>query len=103
MANLLFEGAGHTAAIHSNNKEHIETAGLALPVSRIVVNQPSATGAGGSFYNGFAPTTTLGCGSWGNNSISENFSYEHLINISQIGYCKEVKVIPTDEEIWSLK
>jgi NAD-dependent aldehyde dehydrogenases len=102
-ANLIFEGAGHTAAIHSNNKAHIEAAGEYLPVSRLVVNQASATGAGGSFYNGFAPTTTLGCGSWGNNSISENFSYKHLINISQIGFKKEVKVIPTDEEIWNLK
>lgn len=102
-ANLLYEGAGHTAAVHSNNKENIEKAGEFLPVSRLVVNQPSATGAGGSFFNGFAPTTTLGCGSWGNNSISENFDYKHLINISQIGYKKEVKQIPTDEEIWNLK
>lgn len=101
-ANLEFEGAGHTAAIHSNEKAHIESAGLFLPVSRLVVNQPSATGAGGSFYNGFAPTTTLGCGSWGNNSISENFTYKHLINVSQIGYyCQQTEHIPTDEEIWA--
>ena len=98
--NLIYEGAGHTAVIHSNNKEHIEAAGLCLPVSRIVNNQASSTGSGGNFYNGFAPTTTLGCGSWGNNSISENLSYKHLINVSQIGYRKEVIQIPTDEEIW---
>ena len=101
--NLLYEGAGHTAVVHSSNKQHIEEAGVSLPVSRLVVNQPSATGAGGSFFNGFVPTTTLGCGSWGNNSISENLSYEHLINISRIGYYKKDAQVPTDEEIWSFQ
>ncbi len=81
--------------------EHIRRVGERLPVSRIVVNQPSSTGAGGSLYNGFSPTTTLGCGSWGNNSISENLNYTHLINISQIGLLNGNAVIPTDDEIWS--
>lgn len=99
--NLLYEGAGHTAAIHSNNDTHIEFAGTALPISRLVVNQPSSTGAGGSFNNGFNPTTTLGCGSWGNNSISENFTYYHLINISRIGYFNKDAKVPTAEEIWA--
>lgn len=95
------EGKGHTVSIHSNDMAHIEYAGIHLPVSRVIVNQPSSTGAGGSLYNGFNPTTTLGCGSWGNNSISENLNYTHLINISQIGlYNKDAK-IPTDEEIWA--
>jgi succinate-semialdehyde dehydrogenase len=99
--NLLYEGAGHTAAIHSNNDEHVQYAGNALPISRLVVNQPSSTGAGGSFYNGFNPTTTLGCGSWGNNSISENFTYYHLINISRIGYLNKNAKVPTPEQIWA--
>lgn len=98
--NLNLEGKGHTAAIHSNNKAYIEYAGLNLTVSRLVVNQPSSTTAGGSIFNGFAPTTTLGCGTWGNNSISENLTYKHLINISRIGYFRnEVKAL-SDEEIW---
>ena len=62
-ANLLVEGAGHSAALHSNNEAHIRQMGLALPISRLVVNQSSALTAGGSLTNGFAPTTTLGCGS----------------------------------------
>ncbi len=98
--NLLYEGAGHTAAIHSHNEEHIRHAGAVLPISRLVVNQPSSTGAGGSFYNGFNPTTTLGCGSWGNNSISENLNYEHLINVSRIGFFMKDTTIPTAKEIW---
>jgi succinate-semialdehyde dehydrogenase len=59
-ANLLVEGAGHSAALHSNNEAHIREAGLELPVSRVVVNQPCSFTAGGSLTNGFAPTTTLG-------------------------------------------
>lgn len=99
--NLELEGKGHSAAIHSNNTEHIEYAGDVLTVSRLVVNEPSSTTAGGSLYNGFAPTTTLGCGTWGNNSISENFTYKHMINVSRIGYFMKDRVVPTDEEIWS--
>ena len=62
--------------------------------------KPSSLTAGGSLKNGFAPTTTLGCGSWGNNSISENLNYTHLINVHRIGYVHE-KPAPTDEEIWA--
>lgn len=98
--NLGIEGKGHTCAIHSNNDEHIHQAGSRLPVSRLVVNEASSLTAGGSLKNGFAPTTTLGCGSWGNNSISENLNYTHLINVHRIGYVHD-KEAPTDEEIWS--
>lgn len=99
-SNLEREGKGHSVSIHSNNIKNIEYAGENLDVSRFVINQVSATSAGGSFYNGFAPTNTLGCGSWGNNSISENLSYKHLINISRIGYYMKDNYVPTDEEIW---
>ena len=100
-ANLLVEGAGHSAALHSHDDAHIRHAGLELPISRLVVNQPSSLTAGGSLTNGFAPTTTLGCGSWGGNSISENLDFKHLMNVSRIGQIIEGKVVPTDEEIWA--
>lgn len=100
-SNLLVEGAGHSAALHSNDEAHIRTMGLALPISRLVVNQPSALAAGGSLTNGFAPTTTLGCGSWGGNSISENLDYKHLMNVSRIGKVITHKAVPSDEEIWA--
>lgn len=100
-ANLLVEGAGHSAALHSNTDAHIRMMGIALPVSRLVVNQASALTAGGSLTNGFAPTTTLGCGSWGGNSISENLDYKHLMNVSRIGKPITQKAVPTDEEIWA--
>ena len=102
-ANLEEEGKGHSVSIHSNNNEHIEYAGEMLCVSRFVINQTCATSAGGSFYNGLAPTNTLGCGSWGNNSISENLDYKHLINVSRIAYFMKDNHVPTDEELWSMK
>ena len=86
---------------HSKDEEHIRSAGVELPISRLVINQPSSLTAGGSLTNGFAPTTTLGCGSWGGNSISENLDYKHLMNVSRIGKLIEGKPVPTDEEIWA--
>jgi succinate-semialdehyde dehydrogenase len=100
-ANLLVEGAGHSAALHSHNEANIRYTGVELPVSRLVVNQASAITAGGSLTNGFAPTTTLGCGSWGGNSISENLDYKHLMNVSRIGKVITDKKVPTDAEIWA--
>jgi succinate-semialdehyde dehydrogenase len=99
--NLEMEGKGHSVSIHSSNLQHIEELGLALPVSRVIVNQICSTSSGGSFYNGFAPTTTLGCGTWGNNIISENLDYKHLINITRIGLPPRKVNVPTDEELWS--
>jgi succinate-semialdehyde dehydrogenase len=64
-------------------------------------SQPSSLTAGGSLTNGFAATTTLGCGSWGGNSISENLDYKHLMNVSRIGKVITGKKVPTDEEIWA--
>lgn len=100
-ANLNVEGKGHTAVVHSNNTENIEYAGEYLKVSRLIVNQVSAANAGGSLTIGYSPTTTIGCGSWGNNSISENLTYKHLLNITRIGYFKKDFNPPTDEEIWA--
>ncbi len=100
--NLELEGQGHSAVIHSNNMDNIKYAGEKLTVSRLLVNQICATANGGSFTNGLAPTTTLGCGSWGNNSISENFDYKHLINVSRIATVIEGAQQPSDDEIWGV-
>ncbi|WP_312093879.1 aldehyde dehydrogenase family protein [Aminipila sp.] len=100
--NLEAEGKGHSVSIHSDNTVNIEYAGAELCVSRFVINQVCASSAGGSFFNGLAPTNTLGCGSWGNNSISENLDYKHLINVSRIAYNMPDNHVPTDEELWEL-
>ena len=100
-ANLRCEGMGHSAIIHSNTQEHIEYAAVRLPVSRIGVNQIGSSGLGGTLTNGLNPTGTLGCGSWGNNSLSENLWFTHLINTSRIAYPLPAGTLPTDEEIWA--
>lgn len=98
--NILYQGTGHSAAIHTNNREYIEYLGINLPVSRLVVNQPGVAAGGAGLGNYLNPTSSLGCGSWGGNSISENLTYEHLINISRIAYPRETPP-PTNEEIWA--
>ena len=99
-ANLAVEGRGHSVAIHSNNQAHIEQAAQVLPVSRFLINQVCATNNGGSLYNSLSATTTLGCGSWGGNTISENLSWKHLFNVSRIATVRPNAVAPTDDEIW---
>ncbi|WP_312091463.1 aldehyde dehydrogenase family protein [Aminipila sp.] len=98
--NLDAQGKGHSVAIHSDNKQHIEKVGEGLCVSRFVVNQVCASSAGGSFFNGLAPTNTLGCGTWGHNSISENLDFKHLMNVSRIAYYMPENPVPSDEELW---
>lgn len=100
-ANLRCEGIGHSVIIHSHTEENIEYAAVRLPVSRIGVNQIGSSGLGGTLTNGLNPTGTLGCGSWGNNSLSENLWFTHLINVSRISYPLSIDTLPTDEEIWA--
>lgn len=98
--NLEFEGKGHSIGIHSNTPEHVEYAATQCSVSRVVVNQPSGTTGGGSPTNGFTPTTTLGCGSWGNNSFSGNFDMVHLMNITRVGYPLDQSWLTDPELAW---
>lgn len=98
--NLEYEGKGHSISIHSNTAEHIEYAAIECSVSRVIVNQPAGTTGGGSPTNGFVPTTTLGCGSWGNNSFSGNFNYEYLMNTTYVGYPFEKSYLPNLEIAW---
>lgn len=86
LSNLKNEGIGHSVAFHSNDEQHILDVALQMPVSRFIVNQASSGAAGGSCYNNLTPTTTLGCGSWGNNSISDNFTYKYLMNTTRIAF-----------------
>lgn len=100
-ANLAVEGMGHSVVIHSHNREHIEAVPAVVNVSRYAVNQVGGTALGGALDNGLNPTTTLGCGTWGNNIISENLWFTHLMNVSRISYQVADMYIPSDEEIWA--
>ncbi len=90
----------HSIAVHSNNHENVAHAAEKCSVSRVVVNQPAGTTGGGSPTNGFGMTTTLGCGSWGNNSFSGNFGYKELMNITRIGYPLEKSYLPDPALAW---
>ncbi len=81
---MLKHGAGHTAVIHSSDDELITRYGEIMKASRVVVNSPASFGAIGDVYNSMAPSLTLGCGSYGKNSVSENVTAKNLINRKKV-------------------
>lgn len=99
-SNLEWEGAGHTSVVYTNDEKRAEYAGEIIPVSRLLVNQPAGAASGGNFINGLNPTMSLGCGSWGNNSISDNLTYKHLMNTTKLAYYHE-PTIPAPEVVWA--
>jgi len=80
---LEIEGIGHSAVIHSRDKGLIDRFSVALPVSRVLVNCPASQGVGGS-CTGLIPSLTLGCGTFGGNSTTDNVSYHNLVNIKRV-------------------
>ena len=81
---LEFGGLGHTAVIHTEDSQLQQTFGLKMKACRVLVNTPSAVGGIGDMYNELIPSLTLGCGSYGRNSISHNVSAVDLLNIKTI-------------------
>ena len=81
---MLKRGAGHTAVIHTNSEDLVREYGLRMHACRIIWNQPSALGGIGDIYNAIAPSLTLGCGSYGGNSVSGNVQAVNLVNIKRI-------------------
>lgn len=77
-------GLGHTAVIHSENEELQIKFGLKMKACRILVNTPASEGGIGDIYNEMVPSLTLGCGSYGKNSVSKNVSSINLINIKTV-------------------
>ena len=89
---VLFAGAGHTSVLYTNprNDERIKLYGDTMPTGRVMINCPSAQGAIGDIYNfRLEPSLTLGCGSWGQNSVSENVGVKHLMNIKSVAKREE--------------
>jgi len=77
-------GLGHTAVIHTTNDDMMTAFGLRMKACRILVNSPSAHGGIGDLYNEMTPSLTLGCGSYGKNSVSENVTAKHLLNVKKV-------------------
>lgn len=79
-----FHGMGHSAVIHANNEEVISAYAKTMKASRLIVNSPSSHGAIGDIYNTNMPSLTLGCGSYGGNSVSGNVTTVNLINKKRV-------------------
>jgi len=94
-----YEGAGHSVGLHSTVAQRALRLGLALPVSRVIVNQAHALATGGNFDNGLPFSLSMGCGTWGRNSFSENMNYRHYLNITRISR-PIAERMPTEDEIF---
>ncbi|MFF8932055.1 bifunctional acetaldehyde-CoA/alcohol dehydrogenase [Streptomyces longwoodensis] len=81
---VAFHGQGHSAVIHTGDPAVAEAYGMRMKTVRILVNSPSSQGAIGGIYNGLLPSLTLGCGSWGSTSVSDNVSAAQLLNIKRV-------------------
>jgi acetaldehyde dehydrogenase/alcohol dehydrogenase len=81
---LEFGGLGHSAVLHSTNEELMKEFGKRMKACRIIINAPSSQGAIGDIYNAFLPSLTLGCGTFGGNSVSQNVGAVNLLNIKKM-------------------
>ena len=99
---LANQGQGHTAAIHTTNRGRVDLFAQQVPVSRLLVNGPAAHGSVG-MGNGLPPSFTLGCGTDGGTSTSDNVSFRHMLNIRRVAeygipaaYVKSEQRLPED-------
>ncbi len=89
---LAVKGHGHSCGIHTKDPENARRIAEQMDVVRVLVNQAHTFGNGGGFDSGLNFTLSMGCGTWGGNSISENLNYRHFINITHLS-----TVIPEDK------
>ena len=88
----LYQGAGHSVGLHSGNPERPMMLANAIPTSRVIVNQAHTFATGGSFTNGMPFSLSMGCGTWGGNSVDENLHWKHFLQSTKI-----VREIPSRE------
>jgi sulfoacetaldehyde dehydrogenase len=87
-----YQGDGHSCGIYTENESHIQRLAHEMTVSRVIVKQAHTFATGGSFDNGMPFSLSMGCGTWGGNSFSDNLNYKHFMNITRI-----VRTIPPRE------
>lgn len=92
-------GKGHSCGIFSFDDDHIHRLALAAPVSRIMVRQPQSKANAGAFDNGMPMTSSLGCGTWGGNIVSENVNLKHYMNTTWVSR-QIAEDRPADEELF---
>lgn len=93
------QGRGHSCGIHTRNLDHPIRLAEEIEVVRVLVNQAHTFGNGGSFNNGLNFTLSMGCGTWGGNSISENLNYRHFINTTHL-VTTVAEDKPTEDELF---
>lgn len=89
---LSYQGAGHSIGIHTRDQRRPVELGHYMPTSRVIVNQPHTFATGGSFTNGMPFSLSMGCGSWGGNSIDTNVHWRHFMQTTKV-----VREIPANE------
>lgn len=89
---LDYQGAGHSVGLHSKDDHRALALGQYLPTCRVIVNQAHCFATGGSFDNALPFSLSMGCGSWGGNSIDSNLHYRHFMNVTRV-----VRPIPLNE------
>jgi len=89
---LTHQGAGHSIGLHTADDARAVGLGLEMPACRVIVNQAHCFATGGSFDNGMAFSLSMGCGSWGGNSIDDNLNYRHFMNTTRV-----IRTIPVNE------
>lgn len=87
-----YQGAGHSVGLHSNDDSRARALATAIPTSRVIVNQAHTFATGGAFTNGMPFSLSMGCGTWGGNSVNENVNYRHFMQSTKI-----IREIPSRE------
>ncbi|RLJ41257.1 sulfoacetaldehyde dehydrogenase [Litoreibacter meonggei] len=81
---MAFQGAGHSVGLHSADPDRALRLGMVIPTCRVIVNQAHTFATGGSFTNGMPFSLSMGCGSWGGNSIDDNVHWKHFMQTTKI-------------------
>ena len=99
---LEYQGKGHSCGIHTTKKDRVTKLSEVMPVCKVCVNQPQSLTNSGSWTCGFPISMTLGCGTWGHNSISHNATYKDLLNFTYVS--REIPSFqPKDEDLFDAK
>lgn len=96
---LQYQGLGHSCGIHTTVDTQIDQMAQRMKVGRMLVNQPQSLGNSGAWFNGMPVTMTLGCGTWGHNSTSDNITWKNLVNYTTVSRVIDPKE-PSDEEVF---
>ena len=95
----LYQGAGHSVGLHTANADRPMVLANAIPTSRVIINQAHTFATGGSFNNGMPFSLSMGCGTWGGNSVNENVNYRHFMQSTKI--VREIPPVePSVEDIF---